>query len=205
MTGFEYLGLILKDLVLPPKGIIPAEIILILRAMAHMQALLELYAPTIITAFAIYFVIAFVVFERMPHRHHHGGIVARIIGFLITFIVTVAFAWGFLLAGLIAGMVGGDFERRAQQNANIELNYRRPITRNTSVIYRITRLSIHFRIGRGIYRLFYRLIGRIRVMRNHREIQSFLAMTGSLIIFFMGMRDAMASFTSMLVFYGIIH
>lgn len=178
MTGFEFLLYVLWSIVWPPKGIIYMEEQAIQWLVAFSHAWIKINGAAIIMVIAIYMVIMFVVFERRPHVGRGGGLLRRILRFVLDFIVVVLFAWIFLIYGALRGEVNGN---RGESNARVEHNVRR-----FGMTYRFIRLSMHFRLGRAIYRFFHWLIGYIPVIARNNRARDIIARGLALVVILWG-------------------
>lgn len=178
----EYLLVIIRSLLWPPKGIILFEE----QVFQWCYATLKVYLitsgiPQIMIAFAVYAIIMFVVFERGPRHHmhhavHRGG--RHIIGFIFRLLFVILFGWIMLIYGALWGGLrgeGNENDPRATQNITIRRHYGRFI----DVTQSFTRLSWHFRFGRWLFRIFYNIIGHIGFIaarpRLHRIIARSIA------------------------------
>lgn len=175
MGLYEYLILIIRSLLWPPKGIILFEEQVLQWGYATLKVYLQFHMPNIICVIAIYMIAMFVLFERMPnitHTAHH--LVRHIISFIFRLLFVVFFSWGMLIFGAVAGRLRGEeVERdsRAVQNVNINVYRSRWITITQS----FTRLSWHFRLGRWLFRVAYLLLGHIEFIRRNPTVHRFFA------------------------------
>lgn len=154
------------DLVFPPKGIIYFEFQVLLWIYALTKTWIVYHAADLLILGAIIFVIAFCVLGR-TNFHVRGGTIRRIFDTILRVLVNIAFAWFFLIYGAVRADVAGN----AGENI-ARVNYSRRVRTSTfgNVVYNFTRLSIHFHIGRGLFRLAYRLLGYIPYMRDNEVI-----------------------------------
>ncbi|MDO4189965.1 MAG: hypothetical protein Q4D29_13350 [Lachnospiraceae bacterium] len=170
-----FLMMVLQHIMWPLKGIIYAEEQFVLWHIVLGAGLMTQVVPMLITAMAIYFVIVFVVIGReRPHGpHHHVGGVLRT---LLTGLGAIAFSWFFLLLGVWAGE-----SAEAQRAATTTYTYRRRFGRWEGV-RSFTRVSLHFRLGRGLYRLMHRAIGHIPVIARDARVHRAVALIICLVI-----------------------
>ena len=183
MTGFEFLLYVIWSILWPPKGIIYMEEQAIQWLVAFSHAWINAYGGAIITVIAIYVVIMFVVFERMPRPAAHGGIIGRIFRFVWSMIVVILFAWVFLIVGALVGQREGN---RGERFARVENQYTNHITRNFGTTFRITRLSLHFRLGRAIYRFCFWLTGFIPAIARNNRLHEVLARVLAMVVILWG-------------------
>lgn len=180
---WEYLLVIIRSLLWPPKGVILFEE----QVFQWCYATLKMYLinggiPQIMIAFAIYAVIMFVVFEQGPRHHmHHVACrgIGNIIGFISRLIFVIFFGWIMLIYGtLFGGLRGEENENdpRATQNISIHRHWGRFV----NITQSFTRLSWHFRFGRWIFRSVYNITDHINFItsrpRMHRTIARIIAL-----------------------------
>ena len=174
------------------KGIIRFESQLIMAIYAYAKVWLIHYMPIIIMTFAIIFMIGSAVFGR-TRIHVPGGALQRVFGTLLRVITNIIFAWGLLLYGAIAGQVN---------NANGENNARISYTRRVhtgpiwNVVHSFTRLSLHFYLGRGIFRVFYRVLGFIPRLRDEARIREYIARALTIFVIIWGFWEIPADWTT---------
>lgn len=184
MTGFEFLLFVIGSILWPPKGIIYMEEQAIQWMVAFSHAWINAYGAVFITVIAIYVVIMFVVFERMPHPvAHGGGIGRRVFHFIWSMLIVVLFSWIFLIVGALTGERNGN---RGERFARVENQYTNRITRNFGTVYRITRLSLHFRLGRAIYRFCFWLTGLIPAIARNNRLHEVLARIMAMVVILWG-------------------
>lgn len=173
----EYLLVIIRSLIWPPKGIILFEEQVLQWCYATLKVyLLMVGIPRIMIAFAVYAIVMFVVFERSPHHMghavHHG--VRHVIGFIFRLLFVILFGWVMLIYGAVGGGLRGEGpenDPRATQNVNINIFRSRLI----SVTQSFTRLSWHFRIGRWLFRAAYGLLGHIGIIADRPRLHRYIA------------------------------
>ncbi len=157
MTFGEFLLSVIKDLLWPPSGIIYAEVQIIMQACVLLKVWLEHYGYVLLIGAAIIFAISCAVFGNTRVRTPRSGF-NRFFATLGRIIVNIIFAWIFLFYGALAGN-----ERNNNGEENARISYTRRIHTGPiwNIVHSFTRLSLHFHLGRGIFRLFYRLLGLI--------------------------------------------
>lgn len=154
-----------------PMGIIRFENQLVMAIYAYAKVWLIHYLPVIIIGLAIIYMIGAGVLGR-TRIHVRGGAFQRIFGTIVRVITNILFAWGLLIYGAAVGQV---------DNANGEANARITYTRRVhtgpiwNVVHTFTRISLHFNIGRGLFRGFFWVLGFIPVLRDNSRTRSIIA------------------------------
>lgn len=176
MGTIEYLELIIRNLLWPPKGIILFEEQIFQWCYATLKMYLLLVGiPRLMIVFAIYAVVMYVLFERGPrigHTAHHW--IRRVIGFVFRLVFVIIFGWVMLIYGAVAGGLRSERpenDPHATQNVTIRLRRTRFIT----VTQSFTRLSWHFRFGRFLFRTAYGLLSHIRMIETRPRLHRYLA------------------------------
>lgn len=154
MTGFEMLMSILWQVIWPLKGIIYMEEQILQWGLAFALVYFKHYGYILLIIVALYFVVTYIILSRMLHMPIHIG---GILHFFITIFCVILGAWVLLIFGALVG----NHRNRGESVARRTLNYRRPLFGGLAIVRSITYVSLHFRLGRAIYRGFYRLIGYI--------------------------------------------
>lgn len=154
MTGFEMLMSILWQVIWPLKGIIYMEEQILQWGLAFALVYFKHYGYMLLIVAALYFVVTYIVLSRTPHMRIHTG---RMLHFVITILCVILGAWVLLIFGALVGNHGN----RGENVARGTLNHRTPLFGGWAIVRSITYVSLHFRLGRAIYRGFYRLIGYI--------------------------------------------
>lgn len=179
----EYLLVIIRSLLWPPKGIILFEEQVVQWCYATLKVyLLTSGMPQILIAFAVYAIIMFVVFERGPH-HHMGHVAHRgirhIVSFIFRLLFVILFSWIMLIYGALCGGLrgeGNENDPRAMQKVTIHRHWGRII----DITQSFTRISWHFRFGRWLFRTFYCIMSHINCIasrpRLHRALARSLAL-----------------------------
>ncbi len=150
------LGEILRE---PFSGIMEFEVMLLKCVVVYARVALEAYGSILLTLLAIYVIVYFVLANRMPHFHMHVG---RWIGIIVSVITEFFFAGLMLILGGAIGNNGNRGERYAQVN----IQHRTHPVAGWSFGRTITHLSLHFQLGRLVFRGFYWLVGLIPIFRN---------------------------------------
>ncbi len=182
MSTGEFIWFVIVNLIWPPKGIIYLEEQIYQWIYAFGKVWILHNMPALIMAAAIYFLIMFVVVER--HHFHHGrGGIGRVLRFFVRMIITIALSWVMLIFGAIRGERTGG---RGENNARVTttMTYARNWFYTTTQTF--TRLSLHFRLGRWLYRAFYNLLGHIAAVNNRERIHEILARSLALVVIFWG-------------------
>lgn len=182
MTTGQFLWNVFLSLIWPPKGIIYFETQVLMWIYAFCKVWLIHNMPIIIMAAAIIFVIGSVVFGR-TRPHMPRGMFHRVFGTIFRIFTNIIFAWGFLIYGAAIGQV---------DNTNGEANARISYTRRVhtgpiwNVVHSFTRLSLHFNLGRGIFRLFFYLLGFIPRLRENSRTRGIIARVLTFVVIFWG-------------------
>ena len=170
----EFLHMALADIVtlFPFLGIIRFEEQFVLWHIAYGAVTIEKLMPSIIMVLAIYFVVAYAVLgNQHPFRGGHHVHLGGVLRFLWRFLVVVAFSWFFLLYGVLC-------EYRAANGQDVSTD----VTRYGNY----TRISLHFRLGRWIFRGINWFLGL--VLHNVR-IRTGITLAIVLVICLMGVWD----------------
>lgn len=179
MTFGEFLISVIKDLLWPPSGIIYAEVQILMQTYALIKVWLMHYGYVLLIGAAIIFAISCAVFGNTRVRFPRP-MFNRFFGTLGRLIVNIVFAWIFLFYGAFAG---NETNNNGEENARLSYTRRVHTGPIWNVVHSFTRVSVHFHLGRGIFRLFYRLLGFIprfnqeddKILRTRRYIARFLA------------------------------
>lgn len=144
----EFLQMVFANIatLFPFLGIIRFEEQFVLWHIALGSVTIGNLMPRIITVLAIYFVVAYAVFGnqhpfRGGHHLHLGGVLRT----LWRFIVVVAFSWFFLLYGVVC-------EYRAANGQDVSTDVGNATIHGHHRFGTYTRISLHFRIGRWLFR-----------------------------------------------------
>ncbi len=175
-----------------PMGIIRFENQFVMATYAYIKAWLIHYMPLIIMSAAIIFVIGCAVFGR-TRFHMPRGFFPRIFGTIFTVFINILCAWGLLIYGAVAGQVNND---RGENNARITHTRRIYTSRIWNIVHSFTRLSLHFHLGRGIFRLFYRILGYIPRLREATRAREYIARALTLLVILWGTWEIRADWTS---------
>lgn len=182
MNGFKFFWEVIISLLWPPKGIIYLEEQMLQWVLAIGKVWFKYHMPEIIIAVTIYLLVMYVVFER-THCHHGGRTIHRVMGFLGRIFLNIALAWAMLIYGALRGEVAGN---RGEGNARVTTTATLHRSRLWAVTQSFTRLSLHFRLGRAIYRLVYRVLGFIPYMNNNDRVRHIVARIVAMIIIVWG-------------------
>lgn len=178
MTTGQFLWEVFLSLIWPPKGIIYFEAQVLMWIYAYCSAWLNHYMPLILMAAAIIFAISCGVFGR-TRMHMPRGIVHRFFHTIIRLVVNILFAWFFLIYGALAGQVNN-----ANGENNAQISYTRRVYTSPiwNIVHSFTRLSLHFHLGRGIFRFFYRLLARIPSLQGNNRRREIIARVLTLVV-----------------------
>lgn len=182
MTFGQYLWEFFLSLIWPPKGIIYLETQILMWIYATGKVWLLKNIPLLLIAGAIIFAISSTVFGR-TRIHMRHGIFHRFFGTILRVLTNIAFAWVFLIYGAAAGQVNTD---NGENNARISYTRRVHTGPIWNVVHSFTRLSLHFHLGRGLFRLFYRLLGHISSLRNNDRNRVIFARILAFVVIFWG-------------------
>lgn len=183
MGLYEYLGLIIRNLLWPPMGIIMMEEQICQWVYTTLRAYV-LYGgggANVLIVFAVYAIIMFAVFERPAHHLGHvaGHLATRIIGYILRLLFVIVFGWVMLILGAARGRLRGEGQENdplGTQNVNVSIYH----SRFLNVTQSFTRLSWHFRLGRWLYRTAYWALGHISAIQSreqlHRGLARFIAL-----------------------------
>lgn len=168
MTSGEFFKEILLSLLWPPKGIIYMETQILMWLYAIVKVWLKHNGYVLLIGAGIIFAISCAVFGntrvRMPRMAFH-----RIWSTIARVVTNIVFAWFFLIYGAARGEVRGN---AGQNNATISHSRRVYVGPVWNVVHNFTRISLHFHLGRGLFRLFYRLLGLIPRLSNENGERS---------------------------------
>lgn len=165
MTGTELLLYIFWSLIWPPKGIIYFEEQVLQWIFAFGSVWTRHHMADLLIIIAIYFIFAYIVFERR-NCHRHGITAGRsILNFILRMFVAIGMSWFMLVYGAVRGEINGT---GGEENATIRTNFTHRRGMFYNVVQSIVRLSVHFQIGRGLYRIAYRILGRVPLVQNDR-------------------------------------
>ena len=187
MTFVQYMWDILKAIILEtfkgePMGIIRFENQFVMATYAYAKVWLIHYMPVIIMCAALIFLIGCTVFgrtrPRMPRGPLHG-----VFGTLFRVFINIIFAWGLLIYGAVVGQANNN---HGENNATITHTRRVHTGFIWNVVHTFTRLSLHFNLGRGIFRFFNRILGRIPRLRDDARAREIIARLLTLAIILWG-------------------
>ena len=171
MTGLEFFLHVLWQIVWPPKGIIYMEeqAVQWIVAITHEYLLHYGYILIILFGFWIPFSSVF----KFP-KVRYGRSFSRMLNSLLNIVIRILFAWVFLIYGALASDDNGN-----RGEANVQI--RRRIGFHT-----LRHTSLHFRLGRWLYRTAYRLIGYIPAIQRNDRIRHILARVIAMMIILWG-------------------
>ena len=154
-----------------PMGIIRFESQMIMAIYAYAKTMILYFIPTILICVAILYALRSVVFGR-TRIHMRGGMFNGFFGTIMRVLTNIFFAWGFLIYGATVGQVDN-----ANGEANARITYTRRIHTGPiwNVVHSFTRISLHFHIGRGIFRAFFWSLGFIPRVRDNARVRDIIA------------------------------
>lgn len=154
-----------------PMGIIRFENQLIMAIYAYAKVWLLYYIPTILIVAAIIYAISSAVFGRTG-IHVRGGVFNRVLGTIVRVLTNIVFAWGLLCYGAAVGQVDNT---NGEENARITYTRRVHTGPIWNVVHTFTRISLHFNLGRGIFRAFFWVLGFIPRLRENSRVRGIIA------------------------------
>ena len=162
MNG-EFLWEIIVSIIWPPKGIIYMEV----QALMWLYTLIKVWLINngylLLIGLGIVLAISYSVFgnarPRVPRMGFH-----RIWHTIIRGITNITFAWFFLIYGAGWGDLNGN---NGANNATYTYTRRVHAGPVWNVVHNFSRVSLHFHLGRGIFRIFYRLLGCVSRFNNN--------------------------------------
>lgn len=154
-----------------PMGIIRFENQMIMAVYAYAKVWLLNYIPVILVVAAIIYAINSAVFGH-TRIHVRGGMFNRIFGTIVRVLTNIIFAWGFLCYGAAVGQVDNT---NGEENARITYTRRIHTGQIWNVVHTFTRISLHFNLGRGIFRAFFWALGFIPRLREDSRTRSIIS------------------------------
>lgn len=171
MTGLEFFLHVLWQIVWPPKGIIYMEEQAVQWIVAITHAYLLEYGYLLIICFGIFLALASVL--NLP-KIRYGRTFSRILNSLLNIVLRILLAWVFLIYGALASDDNGN---RGEVNVQV----RRRIGFHT-----LRHTSLHFRLGRWLYRTAYRLLGYIPAIQRNDRARHIIARIIAMVIILWG-------------------
>lgn len=175
-----------------PMGIIRFENQLIMAIYAYAKVWFIYYIPAILIGAAIIYAISSAVFGR-TRIHVRGGMFHRVFGTIMRVLTNIFFAWGLLCYGAAAGQVDNT---NGEENARITYTRRVHTGPVWNIVHTFTRISLHFNIGRGLFRLFFWALGFIPRLRDNSRIRGIIARVLSFVVIFWGAWEIFADWTT---------
>lgn len=182
MNFIMYLWDLFLSIIWPPKGIIYFESQMLMGVYAYTKVWFIYHGAEILIALAIIFAISCAVFGRTRMRLPRN-FVGRVLGTILRVLTNIAFAWILLVYGAVRGQLENT---NGEENARISYNRRVHTGRIWNIVHSFTRLSLHFNLGRWLFRISYRLLGHIHQMRENERRRVLFARVIALIIIFWG-------------------
>ena len=164
MNILAWIWMVFTSLIWPPKGIIYAEAQLLMWIAVFSGVTIEQLMPSVIVFFAIYYIIATIIFERRNPFHGTGRWLRRIARGIWHFVIYFVGAWFWLLAGIIVGN-DTEVERSAHRR-----------------FMRIAHLSLHFRLGRWMTNAITHLISQMPAMATRVRLTRTISIAIALVI-----------------------
>ena len=165
-----------------PMGIIRFESQIIMALYAYAKVWFIYSIPTILIAAAIIYAFRSAGLGR-TRIHVRGGFFNGFWGTIVRIVTNVVFAWGLLIYGAAVGQVDN-----ANGERNATISYTRRVRNGFiwNVVHSFTRISLHFNIGRGLFRGFFWGLGFIPRLRDNSRVRSIIARALSFVVIFWG-------------------
>ena len=182
MENLKFFLHVLFTIIWPVKGIIYMEEQALQWCYAYLSVLLANYGYVFLIIFGIALMIS------MGHYRHvlrgtRGIIIATLI-WALTVIVNTVLAWIYLLYGAVNGRIDNSHQPHrisVQRGHHNHLDFR----------FDANNPTLHYRMGRGLYRIFFNgltALARVRIFRflQNRQVRSIIARCIALIIIVWG-------------------
>lgn len=183
MENFKFFMHILFTIVWPIKGIIYMEEQALQWCYAYLSVLLANYGYV----FLILFGIALVISMEHYHRVLRGtaNIIFATIIQVFTVILNVLLAWGYLIYGAVNGRMDDSHQPH-------RLYVHRAPHNRIVLHFEENNATLHYRMGRGLYRIFFNALTalsrfRIFAFLQRRQVRSVIARCIALVIIVWGM------------------
>lgn len=183
MENFKFFMHILFTIVWPIKGIIYMEEQALQWCYAYLSVLLANYGYVFLIIIGIALVIS------MEHYRHvlrgTANIVFATIVQFFTIILNVLLAWGYLIYGAVNGRMDDSHQPH-------RLYVHRAPHNRITLRFEENNTTLHYRMGRGLYRIFFNgltALSRFRIFRflQRRQTRSILARGLALVVIVWGM------------------
>ena len=165
-----------------PMGIIRFENQLIMAIYAYAKTWVLYYIPVILIGAAIIYALRSVIFGQ-TRIHVRGGMFNRAFGTIVRVLTNLFFAWGLLVYGAAVGQVDNT---NGEENARITYTRRVHTGPVWNVVHTFTRISLHFNIGRGLFRGFFWVLGFIPRLRENSRVRGIIARVLTFTVIFWG-------------------
>ena len=179
----ETLKHFLIHLVWPLKGIIYLEVYLLLWIFWMSGVFLPDYGQILLIVATVLFALA-VTFNRVCQLRRAGARLAGAVFHSVIGVITAIFrAWWYLLLGVATGRVATAADQHLPWSIRFEHGrFRRRRLHDDE-------LPLHYLLGRGLYRLFYRLISLIPGLNGHQNVVATIARILGLVVVLWGVWD----------------
>lgn len=179
----ETLKHFLLHLFWPVKGIIYLEVYLLLWIFWMSGVFLPDYGQILLIIVTVLFALA-VTFNRVCQLKRAGAELAGAVFHSVIGVITAIFrAWGYLLLGVINGRIATSADQHLPWSIRFEHGrFRRRRLHDDE-------LPLHYLLGRGLYRLFYRLISLIPGLNGHQNVVATIARILGLVVVLWGVWD----------------
>lgn len=175
MEKMNFLMTIIISIVWPIKGIIYMEEQALQWIFAIGTVYLREYGYILLILLGIGLILSFGHYRRVLYGAR-GAIVATIV-LLVTVVINVCLAWFYLIYGAING-------RMADTHQPLRLSVRRNPRNRLHLVLDRTNPSLHYRLGRWLYRTFNRLL--LHIPRINPTFCSALARVIALVVILWG-------------------
>lgn len=164
MTSLEFFLQVLWQVIWPPKGIIYMEEQVLQWCVAIAHSWLQQYGYTIFIILGIGMALSYAIGQS--NVYPRGRTIRRMIRNIWNWIVRIAFAWLFLLYGAVRGTM--TIAEETQETRRL--------------LHRHAHRSWHYRLGRWLSRIAYRLLGHVGLIARNEQMRRIIARTIALVI-----------------------
>lgn len=177
MRDFEFLFSVIFSILWPLKGIIYMEEQALQWIVAFAKVYFRECGYVLLIIFGICLMCSFGRYRRVV-RGAVGLIITAIV-WLLTLLMNVCLAWMYLIYGAVNGRMTDTHQPR-------RLSIQRDQRNRLKLVWSRTNPSLHYRLGRWLYRTFNRLLSRIPLVRTNSRFCSGLARVIALVVILWG-------------------
>lgn len=179
----ETLKTFLLHIFWPVKGIIYLEVYLLTWIFWMSWVYFSVYGVILLIVATVLFALA-VTFNRVCQLRRAGARLAGAVFHSVIGVITAIFrAWWYLLVGVVNGRVATAADQHLPRSIRFDHGrFRRRRLNNDE-------LPLHYLLGRGLYRLFYRLIALIPGLNGHQNVVATIARILGLVVVLWGVWD----------------